>query len=141
MNCVIAPGHRYMAYVEDDEDDRELFTEVAEAAQLSVRCFPDGRALLAQLATAPEAPPCLILLDMKNPVISGPETYALLCADERFRSIPVKFFSTSIDFVDTGDGPDASQVELIPKPDVYNDWVGLIARLADLCREPVPGDV
>ncbi|GAA4322447.1 hypothetical protein [Flaviaesturariibacter amylovorans] len=140
MNCVIAPGLRYLAYVEDDEDDRELFAEVAEAAQLPVRCFPDGRALLEQLALAPDAPPCLILLDMKNPVISGPETYDLLAADNRFSSIPVKFFSTSVDFVDASYGPSALAVELIPKPDMYSDWVSLVTRLARYCQEPVSDD-
>jgi len=128
------PAQRYLAYVEDDEEDVELFQEVAETLRLKVQAFPNGQELLRFLHLHPEAPPGLILLDLKNPVISGPETYALLQADERFRLIPVKYFSSSMELMER-EVLHSPGVELIAKPDVYSEWVRLVTRLAGLCGE------
>ena len=128
---MLPDGRRYVAYVEDDEEDVELFEEVATAAGLLVRSFPDGEALLQSLSEGPL--PCLILLDLKNPVRSGPETYASLQADDRLRAIPVKYFSSSWELMER-EQKQSPGVELITKPDMYSDWVSLVGRLADFCR-------
>ncbi|RYY40223.1 MAG: hypothetical protein EOO08_07775 [Chitinophagaceae bacterium] len=133
MNFMLPAGQRYVAYVEDDEEDVELFEEVATAAGLLVQSFPDGETLLQALQ--PDAQlPCLILLDLKNPIRSGPETYACLQADARLRPIPVKYFSSSWELMER-EQQHSPEVELITKPDVYSDWISLVNRLADFCRQ------
>ncbi|RYY64626.1 MAG: response regulator [Chitinophagaceae bacterium] len=133
MKCMFPAGQRYVAYVEDDEEDVELFEEVATAAGLVVQSFPDGVALLQCLGEQAATLPCLILLDLKNPVRSGPETYACLQADTRLRAIPVKYFSSSFELMER-EQKQSPEVELITKPDVYSDWLSLVTRLADFCR-------
>ncbi|GAB4094147.1 response regulator [Flaviaesturariibacter terrae] len=137
MNLILPASQRYVAYVEDDEEDVELFEEVATSAGLLVQTFPDGEALLQSLRIEGRLP-CLILLDLKNPVRSGPETYAILQADERFRAIPVKYFSSSYELMER-EQRNAPEVELITKPDVYSDWLALVTRLQSYCREPETG--
>ncbi|RYY87591.1 MAG: response regulator [Chitinophagaceae bacterium] len=133
MKCMLPAGQRYVAYVEDDEEDVELFEEVATAAGLVVQTFPDGEALL-QCLNAEAHLPCLILLDLKNPVRSGPETYACLQADERLRGIPVKYFSSSLELMER-EQEHAPDVELITKPDIYSEWIALVKRLAAFCQQ------
>lgn len=130
---MLPAGQRYVAYVEDDEEDVELFEEVATAAGLVVQTFPDGEALLQCLQEEQAHLPCLILLDLKNPVRSGPETYACLQADGRLRSIPVKYFSSSWELMER-EQKQSPEVELITKPDIYSEWISLIDRLAEFCR-------
>jgi CheY-like chemotaxis protein len=139
MKCMLPEGRRYVAYVEDDEDDVELFREVAGTAGLEVVSFANGQELLQSLADAPNALPCLILLDLQNPVITGPETYARLQADDRFRCVPVKYFSNSLELMGR-EAKSAPEVELITKPDIYSEWLRLINRLQDFCRaaDPAP---
>ncbi|RYZ23650.1 MAG: response regulator [Chitinophagaceae bacterium] len=132
MNCMLPSGKRYLAYVEDDEDDIELFREVAESAGLEVVSFPNGQELLQSLNDSPASLPCLILLDLQNPVITGPETYARLQADERFSKVPVKYFSNSAELM-ARESRDTPEIELITKPDIYSEWLTLVERLQSFC--------
>jgi CheY-like chemotaxis protein len=132
MNGMLTAEKRYLAYVEDDEEDVELFQEVANSAGLLVQCFPNGAELLRHLESG-ENLPCLILLDLKNPVLSGPETYTRLQSSERLREIPVKYFSNSYEMMER-EQRWAPDVEMITKPDVYGDWIALVGRLASFCR-------
>ncbi|TCJ14323.1 response regulator [Flaviaesturariibacter flavus] len=134
MNCMLPSGKRYVAYVEDDEDDVELFREVAGAAGLEVISFPNGQELLHSLNDSPASLPCLILLDLQNPVITGPETYARLQADERFSQVPVKYFSNSSELM-IRESRDTPGIELITKPDIYSEWRVLVDRLHTFCLE------
>jgi CheY-like chemotaxis protein len=134
MDLMHPEGKRYVAYVEDDEDDIELFREVAGNAGLHVISFPNGQDLLESLGKAPDALPCLILLDLQNPVITGPETYARLKADTRFNCIPVKYFSNSTELM-ARESREAPEVELITKPDIYSEWIALIDRLQLFCEQ------
>jgi CheY-like chemotaxis protein len=132
MNGMLPAEKRYLAYVEDDEEDVELFQEVASSAGLLVQCFPNGAELLRQLESETTLP-CLILLDLKNPVLSGPETYTRLQSSERLRDIPVKYFSNSYEMMER-EQRWAPGVELITKPDIYSDWIALVGRLAAYCQ-------
>jgi CheY-like chemotaxis protein len=134
MKCILPAGKRYVAYVEDDEDDVELFREVAGTAGLEVVSFPNGEELLQWLEGATESLPSLVLLDLQNPVITGPETYARLKADPRFSQLPVKYFSNSAELMDR-EARMAPEVELITKPDIYSDWIALIDRIQLFCQD------
>ncbi len=57
--------------VDDDAIFREYATEVLSGSW-SVRDWPDGTKMLAWLATA-EVEPAFMILDMKMPVMDGPE--------------------------------------------------------------------
>lgn len=59
---------RYVLVVDDDAQIRELLTIALGEEGYLVRAVPDGEAALEAVA---EAPPAVILLDMRMPVMDG----------------------------------------------------------------------
>ena len=88
-----APICEGVLLVEDDPDIRESITDILVEEGYSVSAAPHGRAALEQLASRAAAPPCLILLDLMMPVMSGPELLATLRKDPRLSTIPVVILS------------------------------------------------
>lgn len=126
----------YMVYVEDDEEDREIFLEVTSSVgNMPVRFFDSGKELLAFLKGETELP-CLVILDVQNPVISGLETYNLLHADEHFKELPVIFFSSSVNIPDK-DKYRSDHTQFIEKPSDYKEWISLSVKLKEYCEKVV----
>lgn len=73
--------------MEDDEDIRESLRDLLESEGYAVSTAANGQEALARL-TAPERP-CLILLDMMMPVMSGAEFLTVLREDQALAPIPV----------------------------------------------------
>src|SRR5690242_8866746 len=74
--------------VDDDYAIREMLTEVLEDAGYRVISVENGAAALAQLREM-LTPPCLILLDLMMPVMTGWEFRIAQQADARLAAIPV----------------------------------------------------
>lgn len=86
--------------VDDDPEDRALLTEtlLEIAPETRVHSITDGTRALAWLLACPaEELPCLIILDYNMPRLSGPEVLNRLCAESRYKTIPVIIWSTSSD--------------------------------------------
>ena len=62
--------------VEDEEEARSFLTQILEFEGHKVVGFPNGAEALSYLAKAEL--PCLIVLDLRMPVMSGPEFRAAL---------------------------------------------------------------
>ncbi len=88
------PSHRVLV-VEDDDDLRGLLTELLEFEGFGVECASNGREALEHLRARDL--PCLIVLDLMMPVMSGAEFRAEQLCDERLARIPVVVVSAASD--------------------------------------------
>jgi CheY-like chemotaxis protein len=80
------PCKRDILVVDDDPDIRETVREILEREGYNVRAAWNGEEALEMLG---ESTPCVMLLDMMMPVMSGPEVLIELERTHRLRSLPV----------------------------------------------------
>ena len=74
--------------VEDNDDIREALAETLRDHGYDVSEATNGKEALAQLESLCEHP-CLVLLDLMMPVMSGPELLKLMQENQRLASLPV----------------------------------------------------
>lgn len=79
--------------VDDDEDIRDTLCDVLELLGYEAIAAANGREALDKLAILGQ--PCLILLDLMMPVMSGQEFLAARGEDERLRNVPVVVVTAS----------------------------------------------
>lgn len=94
-------GPKKVIVVEDDPDDRELFT-IFYGDRQDIRLLPavaNGVELIdyLQLVASGQDMPDLIVLDQNMPLMNGKQTLEFLRASERFSSIPTVIYSTYTD--------------------------------------------
>lgn len=77
--------------VEDDDDIRDSIVELLALRGFDAVAATNGREALDQLAAG--LLPCLIILDLMLPVVSGWEFRAQQLADPRFSQIPILILS------------------------------------------------
>jgi two-component system, sensor histidine kinase and response regulator len=99
-------AHGPVLIVEDETEIRDSLRDLLMDEGYSVEVAADGREALARLA---EQRPCLVILDLILPVLSGTEVYDCMQADPALAEIPV-VISTS----DPARAP--SGVTLMKKP-------------------------
>jgi CheY-like chemotaxis protein len=73
--------------VEDEEEARTFLVKILEYEGFSVRGFANGAEALDYLTRSRE--PCLIVMDLRMPVMDGPGLRAALLQDQRFAQIPI----------------------------------------------------
>ncbi|MDB4990025.1 MAG: Transcriptional regulatory protein [Myxococcaceae bacterium] len=78
--------------VEDDDDIRELVAELLRDEGYDVREAENGQRALEQLDSM-DKEPCLVLLDLMMPVMSGPQLLRILEQSHRLASLPVVVLS------------------------------------------------
>src|SRR5688572_28015510 len=83
-------------YVDDDEEDREIFREAIEAIDPSIICntVSDGRqglSTLDELVVVPD----YIFVDVNMPIMNGKQFLKEIKKTVRLRSIPVVMYSTT----------------------------------------------
>jgi CheY-like chemotaxis protein len=93
---VIDQKDKWILYIDDDKDDREIFCEVLNAVDSKVDCVcrsnaSDAIALLNGCLTLPQ----YIFLDINMPGIDGIECLKKIRANARLFTIPVVIMSTS----------------------------------------------
>jgi CheY-like chemotaxis protein len=74
--------------VEDDAEIRELVAEVLVADGYDVVKAANGQEALDYLQTG-SPKPCVILLDLMMPVLSGPELIEIMAEDHNLAALPV----------------------------------------------------
>lgn len=86
-------------YADDDPDDLELVKDAFEhySKNVDVITVTTGMQALSYLdkLTEYDPKPCLIILDINMPVLSGKDVLLKIRLMERFHSVPVVLFSTS----------------------------------------------
>jgi CheY-like chemotaxis protein len=90
--------------VEDDDDLRELFAEVLRNESHSVVCASNGQEALDLLD---KVRPCLMLLDMMMPVMSGGELLETLDRSKRLNELPIVVVSAIAEQVEQTGAPGA----------------------------------
>jgi len=94
-----APYLPYIAYADDDPDDRELFTGMLRhlAVPIVPMFFNDGLHLIQHLEKlAPSDPlPRCVVLDLNMPMWDGIRTLQTLRSQHRYRQLPIVIFTTS----------------------------------------------
>ena len=81
--------------VEDDSDIRELVSEMLAQAGYRVAEAGNGQEALDFLRAHDQ--PCVVLLDLMMPVLSGPELLEIMAEDERLAKLPVVVVSAVAD--------------------------------------------
>lgn len=91
-------------YADDDVDDLELVKDAFAqySKDVEVITFTNGNAALSYLKGLPpdDPSPCLIILDINMPLVSGKETLMRLRTMDRFKRTPVVMFTTSSQPID-----------------------------------------
>ena len=108
--------------VDDDDDIRDTLKELCEDEGYPVATAANGEEALRWLA-GPDAP-CLVILDLIMPVLSGNDVFAAMQEDPRLSRIPV-IVSTS----DPGRAPGGTFVMKKPV-----DLDRLLATIARYCH-------
>lgn len=116
----------YILVIEDDPTIRDLLTEQLTMGGYSVMPFADGKAAFAFLRH--HATPCLILLDLRLPVMDGWTFRALQRADPALQHIPVAVISAYSRESDTARNRALDPVAYIEKPFEFADLLDLVAR-------------
>src|SRR4051794_23837058 len=83
--------------VDDESDLRGFVREILSDFGHDVHEAENGRAALDLLAADADGAPCVVLLDLRMPVMDGWDFVAALQTDARWKSIPVVVFSASIE--------------------------------------------
>lgn len=108
--------------VEDDQDIRETLAEFLEDAGYAVRTAANGQEGLTALRR--DAAPCVMILDLMMPVMTGNELYEAMLADPQLATVPV--------IVSTSDPSRAPSGVLVIKKPV--DLGRLLDTVARFCR-------
>jgi CheY-like chemotaxis protein len=85
---------RAILIVDDEADFVASLVEFLEDEGYAVRTAANGPEALEQLNSGP--PPCLVILDLRMPVMSGNEVYAAMQKRPELASIPI-LVSSSLD--------------------------------------------
>jgi PAS domain S-box-containing protein len=99
--------------VDGDISARQTLVALLEREGYAVRCSPGGERALRLTG---EAPPDLILLDVRLPDVDGFEVCRRLKADSRTRGVPVVFLGTWEDAGERDQGFAAGGADVITKP-------------------------
>lgn len=123
-------------WADDDVDDLELFRNVLHELtdQYQVIECHNGRQVLNRLAETPgDQYPCLIILDMNMPQLSGRETLAILKSECAYKDIPVIVFTTSSSEMDRLFCQRFNTV-MITKPPTYDQLKDVVKIFLEHCR-------
>lgn len=86
--CEHVVSMKTILLVEDDPDIREVTAEILRESGYDVQEAADGQSALQQLHRM-SAVPCLVLLDLSMPVMTGQELLKQLRRSPRFAQLPV----------------------------------------------------
>jgi CheY-like chemotaxis protein len=117
-------------YADDDEDDREIFSEAILTINPTTRITlsKDGQEALETLRNGGQLPN-YIFLDINMPRMNGRECLAQLKADSRLKDIPVFITSTS------AGAEERNKLELLgaegfmPKSTSLNEFIATLRRV------------
>lgn len=134
------PPKSLVLYADDDSDDlallREAFLSFGEVIDLMT--FKDGVELLAFLDKLPplEPGPCLIVLDINMPRLTGIEVLKLLRQKNGMAEVPVVLFSTSTQPAEAAVAR-SYNAGFVTKPLVNSQVQQIVAKLVSHCSEEV----
>lgn len=133
----VPPKAHSVLVIEDDADVRENLVELLEAEGFAASGAGDGA---RGLAMASEAPPSVVLCDLRMPVLDGYGVLREIRARSRTRAVPFIFLSAASDREHVREGMRLGADDFVTKPFARRDVLGAIrSRLRAV--EPPPAKV
>lgn len=131
------PNEKTILYVDDDDDDRELFAEMIKEKYPGLNLVLAENGLKAidylQSVDQPEKElPCLIVLDLNMPFLDGKKTFEKIKTNSVFKNIPVVIFTSSHNPHDKNFFNNAG-IEFITKPDDFSKMPAIAQRMMHHC--------
>jgi len=107
--------------VDDDNDDRELFSEALATVNPIIICdlAADAEEALLKLDSREFDSPDVIFLDINLPVMTGWQFLTKLKSQEQYKDIPVIMYSTSNNQRDRDTAKDLGALCFITKPSAF----------------------
>ena len=107
--------------IDDDTDDRELFTEALASVDPVIVCdqATDGAEALSRLITKEIDQPDIIFLDINMPVMDGWQFLTRLKKEDAYKHIPVIVYTTSSNMKDKRIADDLGALCFITKPHAF----------------------
>ncbi len=119
-------SYKTFLLVDDDADDRELFSEALSEVDPTVKfCYaPNGKIAMEKLQEL--GPSSIIFLDINMPEMGGFECLSLLKKKEDAKDIPVLMFTTSANKQDIKAAGELGALCFITKPNKYQNLKNII---------------
>jgi CheY-like chemotaxis protein len=107
--------------IDDDSDDRELFSEALASVSSVIVCdlAADAEEALDKLVSKELDAPDMIFLDINLPVMTGWQFLTSLKSQEAYKDIPVIMYSTSSNQRDKEIAKDLGALCFITKPSAF----------------------
>jgi CheY-like chemotaxis protein len=122
---------------DDDPEDQFIIQEAMESLNArEVLCFADNGEDVWKVLEEKykdKVVPCLIVLDLNMPKMSGSQTLARIKSDERFKDIPVIIYSTSINPVEKERCLFLGAHSYITKPVSFNESIETAKTFLQFC--------
>jgi CheY-like chemotaxis protein len=83
----MADDKELVVVVDDEEEARDFLRQILELEGFEVEGFANGAEALDYLNHS--AHPCVIILDLRMPIMNGPQFRAALLKDSRLAAIPI----------------------------------------------------
>ena len=115
--------------VDDDADDRNLFTEAVKDVDENITCAEvnNGEQALKFLKDGGNVLPDCIFLDLRMPRLGGKKCLQALKSDERLKHIPVYIYTTSRELEESRELKAMGAFHFISKPNNEEDVYYLVA--------------
>jgi CheY-like chemotaxis protein len=125
---------RHIYLVDDDEEDRELFSEALSLVNQSIGLIEIPSAFkLIEMLNNPDVPkPDIIFLDINMPKVSGLECLKVLMSSKQYQHLKVVILSTFSQKEDIEDAYANGARNYFVKPPKFNDLQMLIAGALEL---------
>jgi CheY-like chemotaxis protein len=114
--------------IDDDSDDRELFSEALASIDPDIVCdqATDGSEALKRLIGQDIAKPDIVFLDINMPIMNGWQFLMRLKNEEQYKNIPVIVYTTSSNVKDRMIADDLGALCFITKPHAYGRLKNLL---------------
>jgi CheY-like chemotaxis protein len=124
----------YIILADDDQDDRELFSEVIGESGINVKleCAEDGKELISLLESPAAELPNMIFLDLNMPNKGGKECLEVIRNSKRLQDIPVIIYSTSSSPNDINETFDLGANLYVRKPTSYSDLLTMARTVLNM---------
>jgi CheY-like chemotaxis protein len=124
---------------DDDPEDREMIKDALDNIEAGdvIRFAENGEQALDILSKESDlqSHACLIVLDLNMPRMNGTETLRKLKTDDRFKSIPVIIFSTSINELEKQKCMRLGAHSYITKPVSYRECLATAEKFMKFCGQ------
>lgn len=116
--------------IDDDEDDREIFTLALKKAEADFVCSTarNGKEAIEK-ALAGNFVPNYIFIDLNMPLVSGRECLRALRKIERFKNVPMIVYTTSSFSKDIREVRDLGATHYLVKPTSFSALVHILTEL------------